>query len=184
GRGAYDMKGGLAASMLATAAATHMRLRGDVVLTAVVDEENASLGTTALLRRWTAAAAVVTEPTELGVCVAHRGVAWLEGETEGRAAHGSRPDLRCDAIAKMGRVLMGLEALDHRLREDQGHPLLGTGSVHASLISGGQERSSYPERCLVEIERRTIPGETMAQVVHELSSVVDVAMGEDRDLRA
>jgi acetylornithine deacetylase len=184
GRGAYDMKGGVAAAMLATAAAGRLRLRGDVVLTAVADEENASLGTAAVTGRWAADAAVVTEPTELDVCVAHKGFVWLELETEGRAAHGSRPDLGVDAIAKMGRLLTGVEALDRRLRDGPRHPLLGTGSLHASLIGGGQERSSYPQRCLLEVERRTVPGETPAQVEDELRSVVAAARVEDPELRA
>lgn len=184
GRGSYDMKGGLAAGMLVAAGAARMGLRGDVLLTAVVDEENGSIGTAAVLCRWTADAAVVTEPTELDVCVAHKGFVWLEVETEGRAAHGSRPDLGVDAIAKMGRVLTGLEALDRRLRAGPAHPLLGTGSVHASLIAGGQERSSYPERCRVDVERRTVPGETAGGVVDELRAVVAAAAAEDPELRA
>jgi acetylornithine deacetylase len=184
GRGSYDMKGGLAAAMLVAAGAARTGLRGDVLLTAVIDEENGSIGTSAVLRRWTADAAVVTEPTELDVCVAHRGFVWLEVETEGRAAHGSRPDLGVDAIAKMGRVLTGLEALDRRLRAGPAHPLLGTGSVHASLIAGGQERSSYPDRCRLDVERRTVPGETAAGVLDELRAVVAAAAAEDPELRA
>jgi len=184
GRGSYDMKGGLAAAMLVAAGAARTGLRGDVLLTAVIDEENGSIGTSAVLRRWTADAAVVTEPTELDVCVAHKGFVWLEVETEGRAAHGSRPDLGVDAIAKMGRVLTGLEALDRRLRAGPAHPLLGTGSVHASLIAGGQERSSYPERCRLDVERRTVPGETAGGVLDELRAVVAAAAAEDPELRA
>jgi acetylornithine deacetylase len=161
-----------------------MGLRGDVILTAVCDEENASLGTSAVLRGWTADAAIVTEPTDLDVCVTHKGFAWLEVETEGHAAHGSRPELGVDAIAKMGRVLTGLESLDRRLRAGRAHPLLGTGSLHASLISGGQERSSYPERCRLDVERRTIPGETVDQVEDEVRAVVRAAAEEDPELRA
>src|SRR5712691_908784 len=105
GRGACDMKGGLAAIMAAGAAARQRRLRGDVIVTAVVDEEYASIGTSA----------IVTEPTELEICTAHKGFAWLEVETEGIAAHGSRPDLGVDAIVKMGKVLVGIEELDRSL---------------------------------------------------------------------
>src|SRR5262249_22649006 len=129
-------------------------------------------------------AAIVTEPTELDVCVAHKGFVWLQVETHGRAAHGSRPDLGLDAIAKMGRVLTGLEALDRRLRAGAAHPLLGTGSGHASLLAGGQERSSYPERCRVEVERRTIPGETAERVEREIRALLDEAAAEDPELDA
>jgi acetylornithine deacetylase len=172
GRGAYDMKGALAAIMVAGARARELRLRGDVVVAAVVDEEVASIGTTALAERWPADAAIVAEPTEEAVCVAHKGFVAFEVEVHGRAAHGSRPDLGVDAIARMGRVLVGIEELDGALRAAPSHPLLGSGSVHASLIEGGQEYSSYPERCLLKGERRTVPGETHAGVEGELRRLI------------
>lgn len=168
GRGAYDMKASLAAIVLAGAACAERRLRGDVIVAAVVDEEVGSLGTEALVERWSADAAIVAEPTDERVCIAHKGFVAFEVETAGRAAHGSRPDLGVDAIARMGRVLVGIEELDRLLRAGPGHPLLGTGSIHASVIEGGQEFSSYPERCLLRGERRTIPGETRMQVDSEL----------------
>jgi acetylornithine deacetylase len=173
GRGAYDMKGGLAAIMVAAAQARKLSLRGDVLLTAVADEEYASLGTQSILKQYHADAAIVTEPTALRLCVAHKGFVWLEISTQGRAAHGSRPDLGCDAIVKMGHILVGLERLDRSLRAIPTHPLLGSGSLHASLITGGQELSSYPERCTLLIERRTIPGETPEQVEAEIQALID-----------
>ncbi len=171
GRGAFDMKGGLAAAMAAGAAARQRGLRGDVIVTAVIDEEYASLGTSAIVKRWRADAAIVTEPTELQICTAHKGFAWFSVETRGVAAHGSRPDLGVDAIVKMGKVLVALEELDLALRSTPSHRLLGTGSVHASLITGGQELSSYPERCSLHIERRTIPGETVQHIEAELAAI-------------
>ena len=179
GRGAYDMKGSLAACMLAVAEAGRGRLRGDVVLTAVSDEEFASVGTEAVAASLSADAAIVTEPTEMSVAVAHRGFVHLEVETRGRAAHGSRPDLGIDAIAKMGRVLVGVEELDGRLRANLDHAYLGSGSVHASLIEGGQEYSSYPARCVLQAERRTLPGETVEQVERELREIVERAGADD-----
>ena len=166
GRGAYDMKGALAALMVAVAEAPE--LRGDIVLTAVADEELASEGTEAVLERVTADAALVAEPTELRVAVAHRGFVGFEIETTGVAAHGSRPDLGVDAIAKMGPILVALEQLDRQLQHGPRHALAGTGSVHASLIEGGQEMSSFPARCRLVGERRTIPGETAELVEQEL----------------
>jgi acetylornithine deacetylase len=168
GRGSYDMKGALAAVMLAAADAQDRDLRGDVIVTAVADEELGSIGTEAVLERVRADAAIVCEPTELRVAVAHRGFAGFEIETRGVAAHGSRPDLGIDAIARMGHVLVALEELDSRLQAGRRHPLVGSASLHASLIQGGQELSSYPARCLVTGERRTLPGETLADVEVQL----------------
>ncbi len=172
GRGAYDMKGGLAACMSAVAAARQHRLRGDVIFMAVMDEEYASLGTMDLAQRFHADGAIVAEFTELQLILAHKGFVWLEIETLGKAAHGSRPDLGVDAIAKMGSVLVKLEQLDQRLRSNPTHPLLGSGSLHASLIKGGQELSSYPDHCILSVERRTLPGETPENVEAELLDIV------------
>jgi acetylornithine deacetylase len=169
GRGAYDMKGAVAAILLAAAQATG--LRGDVIVTAVADEELASIGTEAVLERVRADAAIVVEPTELRFTVAHRGFVSFEVETEGVAAHGSRPDLGVDAIVKMGPVLAALERLDGRLQAGPRHALVGPGSLHASLIEGGQEFCSYPARCVLTGERRTIPGETIEQVERELRGI-------------
>jgi len=176
GRGAYDMKGALAAIL--DAAARVERLRGDVIVTAVADEELASIGTVAALERVRADAAIVVEPTELKLAVAHKGFVGFEIETHGVAAHGSRPHLGVDAIAKMGPVLVALKELDARLQAGRRHPLVGPGSIHASLIEGGQEFSSYPAGCLLTGERRTIPGETTDQVESELR-----ALAADADMR-
>jgi acetylornithine deacetylase len=184
GRGAYDMKGSLAACMLATAEAQRHGLSGDVILTAVADEEFASIGTEAVAASIGADAAIVTEPTELQVAVAHRGFVHVGIETRGRAAHGSRPQLGIDAIAKMGRVLVGIEELDSTLRATPTHPYVGSGSVHASLIEGGQEYSSYPARCSLQAERRTIPGETAQLFEQELEEIVGRAATGDPDFAA
>ena len=162
------MKASLAAIASAGAECARLGLRGDVIVAAVVDEEAASIGTEALLERWPADAAIVAEPTDERLCIAHRGWLAFDIETHGRAAHGSRPDLGIDAIAKMGPVLTAIEELDRTLQARPGHELLGTGSVHASLIQGGQEYSSYPARCLLQGERRTIPGERREDVEAEL----------------
>ena len=184
GRGAYDMKGGLAACMLAIAEARKKRLRGDVIFTAVIDEEYASLGTLDLAKRFHADAAIVAEFTELQLILAHRGFVWLEVETIGKAAHGSRPDLGVDAIVKMGKLLTEIDRLDQRLRANPTHPLLGSGSLHASLISGGQELSSYPERCLLSVERRTLPGETPEAVEAEFLKIIEDIQQSDSSFHA
>jgi acetylornithine deacetylase len=161
-----------------------LRLRGDVIVTAVADEEFASIGVQDVARHYRAEAAIVTEPSGLDLCVAHKGFVWLEVETRGVAAHGSLPEEGVDAIAKMGAVLVGLEALDRELRSRPGHPLLGPASVHASLIQGGQELSTYPDRCLLSIERRTIPGESTAEIEGQIAAILDRASATDPAFRA
>ncbi len=154
-----------------------------MVVAAVADEEHASLGVQEALGAVRADAAVVTEPTELDVVVAHRGFVWAEIEVTGRAAHGSRPHLGVDAIVKAGPVLTALGELDGALGE-RTHPLLGRGSVHASLIAGGVELSSYPGRCVVGLERRTLPGDTAASVAAELDALLDRCRAADPALVA
>ena len=185
GRGAQDMKGGLAAALAAVAElAREPRLEGDVVLAAVADEEYQSAGTRALLREVRTDAAIVMEPTGLEVVTAHKGFVWADVETQGRAAHGSRPEEGRDAIAFMGRVLGQIELLQAKLEAGPRHALLGSGSVHASLISGGQELSSYPEQCRLSLERRLIPGEDAGVLDQELREIVSELSARDRDFRA
>lgn len=185
GRGAYDMKGGLAAIMLAAQCAARAGgTDGDLIITAVADEEYASGGTEAVLRDLRADGAIVTEPTGLQICAAHKGFAWIAVETEGRASHGSRADLGVDAISHMGRVLVDVEDLGRELSQRPRHPLLGTGSIHTSLIEGGQELSSYPERCRLQIERRTVPGETQESVLGEIDSRLASHRQEDPSFSA
>jgi acetylornithine deacetylase len=170
GRGAYDMKAGLAAALIACREAAKLGLAGDVVVAAVADEEHASLGIQEVLRSARADAAIVTEPTELELVVAHKGFVWAELEVHGVAAHGSRPHLGEDAIVKAGPVLTAIGELDAALGA-RTHPLLGRGSVHASTINGGVELSSYPARCVIGLERRTLPGETAEDVEKELAQL-------------
>lgn len=184
GRGACDMKCGLAAAMLATRNAKHAGLRGDIVFTAVMDEENAGLGSMDIAKHHRADAALVCEPTELELIVAHKGFVWLELETMGVAAHGSRADLGVDAICKMGRLLTEIENLDKRMRANPTHPLLKSGTVHASLIRGGQELSSYPASCVVSVERRTILGETPQMVEAEFNQIIARLAAQDPGFRA
>jgi acetylornithine deacetylase len=183
GRGAYDMKAGLAAALIAAREAAGLRLAGDVVVAAVADEEHASLGVQEALRAVRADAAIVTEPTELDVVVAHKGFVWSEVRVTGRPAHGSRPHLGVDAIVKMGPVLTELGALDAALGA-RTHPLLGRPSVHASVIEGGAELSSYPAHCVVGVERRTLPGESRADVERELAALLDRCRRADAELDA
>jgi acetylornithine deacetylase len=184
GRGTFDMKGGIAAMMVAAARATaHGPLRGDIILACVADEEHGSSGTEEVLESFTADAAIVIEPSQLEVTLAHKGFAWFDVEIEGRAAHGSRPELGIDAITKAGHFLVALEELGQRLGQDPAHPLLGTGTMHASVIHGGEEPSTYPAHCSITLERRTIPGESVDSVERELTDVLDRLADTVPDLR-
>jgi len=181
GRGAFDMKGGLVMGLLALAAVKRSgaRLARSVLFTAVVDEEYASLGTQDVVRRYRADAAVVMEPTNLALHLAHKGFAWVAVETFGRAAHGSDHARGVDAITKMGKVLVAVEELGRRFLAEPGHPLAGPRCIHGSLIQGGTELSTYPEHCTAQFERRTLPGEDPAVAAAELERIcADLAAGD------
>lgn len=183
GRGAYDMKSGVAAIMVAAASAAAHPHTGDIVVALVADEEYASTGTAEVLRHVVTDTAIVAEPSGLDLMVAHRGFVWAEVTIHGVAAHGSRPDLGVDAIAKAGRFLTAIEDLGHSLAAGDRHPLLATGSVHASTIVGGTEASTYPDRCVIVLERRTVPGEDVAFVEAELRGILDAIASDDPAFR-
>jgi len=176
GRGTYDMKASLAAIMSVAAKVAERPAAGDLVVTAVADEEALSIGSERIAETVRVDAAIVAEPTDMRVAIAHRGFVWIELETRGRAAHGSRYDLGIDANALMGPALAGLGELDRRLREEgEIHPLLGGASTHAALVQGGTEPSTYAERCVAKVERRTLPGETVAFVEEQLRGIAGTA---------
>jgi acetylornithine deacetylase len=186
GRGSYDMKGSLAACMAAAKALVDAgaRLRGDLLVAAVADEEYGSLGTSDLIRRVKVDGAIVTEPTALEVCLAHKGYLWIEVEVAGRAAHGSKFEQGIDANMKMGQFLARLSLLERELRARTPHALVGPPSLHAALLNGGTGLSTYAASSKLQIERRTIPGETEAQAVAEIQAIVDRLAAEDHDFCA
>jgi acetylornithine deacetylase len=161
GRGAQDMKGGIAAILGAArrVAENGGLARGSLVFAFVADEEYMSIGAEAVAKQWKADAAIICEPTDLMIAIGHKGFSWVEVTTRGRAAHGSRYDEGKDAIVAMAPILDGLRTLEQRFIDGTPHPILGRPSVHASLISGGRELSTYPDRCTLHIERRTVDGE-------------------------
>jgi acetylornithine deacetylase len=174
-RGAYDMKAGLAAALIACRDAALAGIGGEVVVAAVADEELASLGIQEVLTHLDPAgidAAVVTEPTERQAGTAHRGFTWTEITVTGVAAHGSRPHLGADAILAAGHHLVALDHLDRQLRS-RPHPFLGPGNLHASLISGGTGESTIPDRCVFTVERRTLPGETLEHVEADITGLIE-----------
>lgn len=183
GRGVYDMKAGLVAALIACRDAAAAGVAGEVIVAAVADEEHSSLGVQEVLAAGIRAdAAIVTEPTELVVATAHRGFVWTEIEVVGKAAHGSRPHLGVDAILKTGPILVALEELNQRLRGTS-HPSLGPGTLHGSLISGGVGESTIPPSCLLTIERRTLPGETLADVEADIEDLLAGCRAADAGLR-
>lgn len=186
GRGSQDMKGGVAAMIAAAKAIMDagLVLGGDILITAVADEEYASIGMADIINRYRADAAIVTEPTDLAICLAHRGFIWYEVETLGRAAHGSRYDEGLDANMRMGRFLAELDKLEQALRQRPPHPLVGVPSLHAAKLRGGTEMSVYAAQCHLGIERRTCPGETEAQVTQALQTIINALSAADPTFQA
>ena len=186
GRGSQDMKASLAA-MMATAKAlvdVGITLKGDLHITGVADEEYGSLGTEALVQEVSADAAIVTEPTDMHLCRAHRGFIWFDIETFGRAAHGSRYSEGIDANMRMGRVLAELDKLEQELLTRKGHELTGPPSLHAALIKGGTEVSTYADLCLLNMERRTAPGENIDDALAEIQEIIDRLVVQDPTFKA
>ncbi len=183
GRGAFDMKAGVAAIMVAAARCAEAKHSGDVIVTLVADEEFGSVGTQDALRAVTADAAIVTEPSELNLVLAHRGFAWFEIELSGVAAHGSMPHQGVDAIAHAGLVLRALDGLRARYEATPPHPLLGHSAVRVSMISGGTDAATVADACTLTIERRMLPGETPAAVEKELRVLLSDLASSTPDFR-
>lgn len=173
GRGSYDMKGGVAAAMAAAVALRDADLSGRVMLALVVDEEHSSVGADSFVTTHNADACIITEPTEGRLILSHKGFVWAELVTTGTAAHGSRWDLGVSAIGKMGRIVTALERFDREVLRGRTHPDLGPASLHCSIIKGGVGVSTYAPECRMQVERRTLPGETLEGVREELENVIN-----------
>ncbi|NDJ86986.1 MAG: ArgE/DapE family deacylase, partial [Chloroflexi bacterium] len=186
GRGAFDMKGGLAAHLGAVIALQDAGFEpdGDIILAFVVDEEWSSIGTEKLVEILTADAAILTEPTEMRIGLAHKGFAGIEITTHGRAAHGSSYEDGIDAIRHMGRVLGVLDRLETDILPQREHPLVGRPSVHAGLIDGGLGWSTYPDRCTLSVEHRILPDETGHDVMAMWESALAELKADDATFNA
>jgi acetylornithine deacetylase len=178
GRGSCDMKGGAAAIMAAVAKLAQENLAGSVWVALVADEEYASLGAQHFVANHKADACVVTEPSEGRLILGHKGFVWSSITTTGHAAHGSRWEVGVSAIARMGRIIAALDAFDHQTLRARVHPLVGPASQHCATVHGGAGLSTYAPSCTLEIERRTLPGETPEQVLAEIRSVIAEASEE------
>jgi acetylornithine deacetylase len=185
GRGSQDMKGGLASMIGAVIdlAANGRLKKGRVIFAAVVDEEDASIGAEALVAKWNADLAIVGEPTDMQIAIGHKGFEWVEIVTEGIAAHGSRPADGRDAIMAMGRVLSRLERLSADLQSRKPHSILGVPSLHASLIDGGREMSTYPDRCVLKMERRTVDTDPERSGLNEVQNILQELSRQDPQFR-
>ena len=186
GRGTQDMKGSLAAQLIAAQVLhdSDLSLAGDLVVAAVADEEHKSIGTEALVDRYDVDGAIVTEPTDLQLVRAHKGFVWIDIQTHGRAAHGSRPAEGIDANMHMGRVLTRLETLSRSLSRHEPHPLVGTPSLHAGQLRGGSAPSVYAAECHLRLERRTVPGESAGEAFGEVQTILDALSKEDDEFEA
>jgi acetylornithine deacetylase/succinyl-diaminopimelate desuccinylase family protein len=174
GRGAADMKGAVGAALGAVAAIRRAGVAhgGTLELHLVADEEHLGTHGTRVLREHgllDADACIVGEPTRLDIALAERGGAWVALTAKGRGAHGSTPDLGVNAITSMARVLLRLHEV---LPDDGSHPLVGRPSVNAALIAGGTAPNVVPDRCVVDVDRRTIPGEARDDVLAAFDRVI------------
>ena len=176
GRGACDTKGCIAAMFTALADLAERKRRPqhtEIVLAALIDEENNQAGSRALGRgAYRADLAIVGEPTRLKVVTAHKGNLWLKIETEGKAAHGSKPHLGRNAVHAMARIVDLLETEYAAQLRTRSHPLLGSPTINVGVISGGVQPNIVPAHCSISVDRRTIPGETDASVRAEIQKLL------------
>ncbi len=175
GRGACDTKGAVAAmffALLELARSVERPGRTEVLFVGLADEENAQLGSRAFAARCPQAdLAIIGEPTRLKVVVAHKGDFWLEVETRGKAAHGARPELGRNAVLEMAKLVVALETDYAEALRKRHHPLLGSPTVNVGVIEGGRQPNVVPDCCRIRVDRRALPGESLARVKAEILGV-------------
>lgn len=174
GRGSCDTKAGLAGMMHALAA---LKADGttppcEIWLAAVVDEEFSYRGVVRLCEGLVGHAALVAEPTELRMVVASKGVLRWRIRVRGRSAHSSKPHLGVNAITQMARLVLALED-DQRRLSAAPHPLLGPATLSVGVIQGGVQVNMVPDACVIEIDRRLLPGETVTDVLSHSQRLID-----------
>jgi acetylornithine deacetylase len=184
GRGACDMKAGVAAMVVCAEQAAAAGTAGDVVLALVADEEHASVGTESVLAHLAGKGAlpdacIVGEPTWLDLAVAHRGFAVIEVQLRGRAAHSSRPQDGSNAVTHLGRLLTAVERADAELSAREPHPYAGHGSLLATVARGGEAPFSLPATASALVERRTLPGEPAGDALREVEALIAALHAQD-----
>jgi acetylornithine deacetylase len=187
GRGACDMKAALAAYLGVVRAlhATGTRLPGTLIVCGIVDEEYQMLGSKAIGAAGRMAdQGIIGEPTNLRVCPANKGRVSTKIITRGRAAHSSVPEKGVNAIAAMARVIRTFDDYNRELLARRPHPLCGHGRFTPGVIRGGVQVNMVPDACELEVDRRTLPGETRESVYAELRARIDLAAQGDPDFRS
>ena len=186
GRGSYDTKAGIAATLTMAKALVenNISLKGDLLLAFVADEEYASLGTERLLESYTTDSAIVLEPTNLDICLIHKGYGLFEFVTVGKAAHGGKAQEGIDANRHMGQIMAKLDILSEHLKQVKEHPLLGKPSMHIPTINGGSEPFTYAAECRLQLERRTLPGEKLETLLTEYQEIIDELSSQDNTFQA
>jgi len=179
GRGSCDMKGPLTGMITGVnvLARSGIKLKGDLLISAVVDEEYKSRGTERLIQEYCSDAVIIGEPTDFKIGIAHKGFIWLEIEVRGKAAHGSVPEKGVDAIVNMAKIVSSLSILEKSYAKKK-HDLLGTPNIHMSMIKGGSDWSIIPDFCRLKLEKRTIPGET-STAADEINQILNKLSKED-----
>jgi acetylornithine deacetylase/succinyl-diaminopimelate desuccinylase len=189
GRGTVDMKGGLAWMMMAMAAIKRagISLSGDLVFAALIDEEAKSLGTRAWLQSCDQLpdAAIVAEPTNMDICVGHRGLEWFEFRFVGKTVHGARQKEGINAIRKATLFIDKLEnELIPKIEKKPPHPIIGSPSMNYGLIKGGTQPSTVAGDCILQLDRRWIPSESFEEIVEEYRQVIRELSEEDPQFKA
>ncbi len=175
GRGATDMKGGIAATVAAICAVVDsgVTLEGDIVFAATAAEETDSSGVERFMQdtAWLPklAGIVVPEPTSLAVVTAHRGILWLNITTKGKAVHSSMPERGVNAVVHMNRVINELEQYKIPGRP---HPQLGPCSLSVNKIHGGEAMNIVPDRCTLGIDIRTLPGQNPEMIRNDIERLL------------
>jgi succinyl-diaminopimelate desuccinylase len=187
GRGSTDMKGGIAAAVTAVCKVidTGTKLLGDIIFVAAAGEETDSVGAARFVKNcsWLPelAGVIIPEPTDFAIVTAHRGMLWLEVKTAGKSAHGSAPELGVNAITSMRRFLNKLEEYEI---SDKFHELLGRCSISVNTIEGGKTLNVVPDKCVVGIDIRTIPGAGHRQIVADIKAIFEKLKSENSQFEA
>lgn len=187
GRGAVDMKGPLAAMILSLVAIkrSDITLKGDLIFAGVIEEEYKSFGTEYLVKNGPGAdAAIVGEPSQLKIAAGHRGLEWLEITVKGKAAHGGTADKGINAISKTAKLINKIESDLIPKFAERTHDLIGPPTLNFGVIKGGTQPSSVADKCILQIDRRWTPLETLSQVFVELDDIIKEIQKEDKDFKA
>lgn len=187
GRGAVDMKGAVAAMIIALVVCkrANIALAGDLIFTAVVGEEGRSEGTESLvLQGFKADGAIVGEPSNFDFAIGHRGLEWIELIVHGKIAHSGVAEQGVNAIRNATKLITALDAELGPILKERFNPYTGPSILNYGRIEGGTQPSTVADKCKIQIDRRYVPGETLDQVIGEIQAVIDQLAAEDPEFRA